>query len=286
MIGKTGTAGVFELPPGVLIVPMKAWPAPAQRYARRRGITDEQVDRWGVGHAAWGVLRGRIVFPIRTESGRFANYSARSYTGHDLRYRGASQDEHPDLGVPFGAEHWPSPEKRSAVVVTEGVINALACERAGAPNIAALDGSHLYAGAVSRVASFARIIIATDPDSAGDRIASELMAMARWASVERARIPSGEDAQSLGDERLAELLHEPLHGYRGDVPARPRGGSSRVGGLDPEMPGSHRPHRSRPRRSSAACVQAHLSRGALGRRRRSEGGGGATGDAGSDPPSA
>lgn len=128
--------GDFKLPAGVAFAPLASWPSEAAAYARSRGLTPEQVDRWEIGFAVEGMLRGRIVFPVRDMWGRIRSYSARSYAGSVMKYRTPDEREAADPAAVFGERHWPgrgsdeNPGSRGRVYVFEGAINALAGERA------------------------------------------------------------------------------------------------------------------------------------------------------------
>lgn len=208
----------FTLPKGVVgLGTPKTWVTPVKRYRKERGITSRQVRRWGIGYALHGWLAGRIVFPIRDAGGKLASYSARSFDGRKPKYKtpdvkpSKRQRESdvpfykPDLNIPFGAQHW---DGRDTIVVTEGVINALACERAGATNIAALDGSHIQRGQIMRIGTFNEVILASDPDTAGDKLAEELSILRRWCRFRRAMLPEGQDAATMRRDELTEALFD------------------------------------------------------------------------------
>lgn len=207
--------GAFRMPEGVVVKPLRQWPTPILRYVIARGITPEQVQRWRIGYAVDGRLHGRVVFPFHNEDGRLASYSARTYEDSTLRYRTPSEDkEHPDPAALFGPVHWPpvQPDGRrdGPLVVTEGAIDALACERAGAGAVAALSGSStvINPGKLARLSSFKEIVVATDPDRAGQRVWTQLQPLRRWATLHRARIPTGSDAAQLSKAELEAALWE------------------------------------------------------------------------------
>ena len=62
----------------------------------------------------------------------------------------------------------------------------------------------------AKLASFARVIAVTDPDAAGDKLAATIEEMIARHSTKffRLRLPSGRDAQDLGDQGLREHLNE------------------------------------------------------------------------------
>ena len=234
---------MFTLPSGVRVEPFDQWPEEPREYVRSRGIADWQIARWGIGWTPrrydemLNKLAGRIVFPVRTVSGKLISYTGRSYTGSARRFKEPSKSEGADLGAVFGERHWSS--KRKIVAVTEGAIDALAIERAFpySLSIGGIYGSQLAPGHIARLASFDTVIMATDPDRAGESVARELeLELRRWVRVLRLELPEGEDPASLSvkdPQALKEMLGLVLRGettdrYRQAMEARTRKGRRRT----------------------------------------------------------
>lgn len=199
--------GAFRIPTLVKgIGQFESWPTPAKRYALLRGMTAEQVARWGIGYAVDGRLRGRIVFPIRDERGVPQSYSARAFITstrtlslkEPARYLTPDDDENWVSAAIFGSEHWPVKSERELIVILEGALNALACELMGAKSIGALGGAHVEPTQMLRLATFPRALVLTDSDAAGERVAEELRAgLWRTTAIERATLPAGCDPASM-----------------------------------------------------------------------------------------
>ena len=253
----------FVLPREVVQLPLDRWVTPARRYVASRGITAEQVARWRLGYVVDGWLAGRIVFPFADECGVVGSWSARTFTG-GIKYLTPPEASAFDPAALFGPAYWTG--RRDVLVVTEGAIDALACERAGAPAIAALSGSALSPGQIARLATFGAIIVATDPDDAGERAAEALMALGRWCDVRRAKIPKGKDAASMQQSELRAALELPRHIAGQNVPARSRDCEERAGGGARPQRGQPRRLRSRAGHSSTVVVSVDLQRGSLGGR--------------------
>ena len=199
----------LTLPLGLLGGPLGQWVTPVRRYMQGRGITATQVMRWRILYATDGSMAGRIVFPLRDERGEWLSFHARSYADQEKRYKNASAADGFDPGAVFGLEHWPAVAARKAetVVLTEGTIDALACERAGANHICAVGGSQLHARQLLKLARWGRIVCATDGDAAGEKLANAVRGqLARTCTVVRAPIAKGEDAASMPVEALKEAL--------------------------------------------------------------------------------
>lgn len=215
VLPEVGASCGFRPPFGWKSKPFAEWPSGYQAYVLSRGISVGQVSRWQLGYAVDGRLASRLIFPCVSSEGRIVGYSARAIDGSQPRYLTPDPSENPDHTVLFGECHW---SDRSAVVVTEGAINALACERAGARNIASLSGSPLSPLDVSRkrpasvpesaliairkLSQFDRILLAVDPDKAGDKVFEAVRALGRWKTVTRVAIPEGQDAATLPREDL------------------------------------------------------------------------------------
>lgn len=186
--------GRVELPPWVERRPLDEWPGSARSYLVGRRVTAEQVARHGLGYALRGTLARRVVVPVVTH-GRLASWTSRSYCDETPRYITC---DHPSPGALFGEPHATGDE----ATVCEGTWSALALERAGWPSPLALLGVAVTAEKVRTLSRFRRLLVATDPDDAGDRAAAQL-ARALGDRVERWRLPESPD--DLDDDDLRRL---------------------------------------------------------------------------------
>lgn len=201
----------FKLPAEVRFGPLERWPGPARDYLAKRGIDAWQVERWGIGYAVEGRLRGRIVFVLRDARGRPQSYSARTFIGDERRFYEPDEHEGASPAAMFGEQHWSS---RFAVFVFEGAIKALAAEAAlpGA-NVAATTGSELRLLHPTKLATFEHVCLVGDDDKAGNKVSSQLATqLARHASTERLVLPRGLDADELPRGELSGILLTWLRG--------------------------------------------------------------------------
>lgn len=204
----------FRLPAGVEFGNFETWPSSARKYAQGRGITAEQVNHWGIGYSVEGRLAGRVIFPKRDNRGDFAGYSARTFVDAEPRYKEAEPWEKPRPQVMFGEQHWPLLSNRhfGKLYVLEGAINALAVERAAdyPCHVAVTSGSQLYPIHAAKLSVWGEIVLVTDPDDAGDKLAATIgSALARHVvegKIRRVTLPKGQDAASLSTEQLAETI--------------------------------------------------------------------------------
>jgi 5S rRNA maturation endonuclease (ribonuclease M5) len=199
----------FRLPEGVKFGPIEDWPTAAREYLLSRGIMEWQVARWGLGYSVEGRLKGRIVVVSRDARGRPLRYTARSFIDSPKRYLEPEPEERANQNAMFGEQHWPPnvPEERQLVFVIEGAINGLALE-AELPGVymAATAGSSMRGLYGTKLATFEHVCVMTDPDAAGDKLASDIAeTVSRHASISRLRLEEGYDQAKLRQLRPGEL---------------------------------------------------------------------------------
>jgi hypothetical protein len=197
----------LPLPAGVRVDrPFGRWPKPALRYARKRGLTLVQVAKWGLGYGFEGDMMGRLYLPVHDREERLINWNARAFAGQEAKYKNPTSKEGADKGAVFGQRYWPEDVSKETVVITEGELNALAFERVGAKYIGGLGGSDIDGKQWLRISRFGRILIATDGDMAGSRVAEQLRAgLVRWRQAERISFPARVDACDVYDDHPDKL---------------------------------------------------------------------------------
>jgi DNA primase len=196
----------FHLPQGVEFAPLFDWPMPASNYLHgKRGVTAEQVDRWGIGFARDGKLAKRIVFPWREASGKLLGYTARAYTPNEKRYLEPGEKEGAARGAVYGEEQWPPPgAARDTIVVVEGAIDGLAVERATGLPFGAACGSQFLPAHAAKISTFRRVIVASDPDAAGASFQAVIHgSLARWSTVIPIDLPIDAKGGRYDPARLA-----------------------------------------------------------------------------------
>jgi DNA primase len=201
----------YELPNGVRIPSLEGipWPAPFEKYLSSRNVTAEQIARWHIGFATRGKLAWRVVIPVHTR-GRLVAHVARAIFADRQRYdmpRNGAPGASPTMAL-FG-EPLLDPAL-PLLTIAEGAFSMLALERAGAPNPVALLGSDwsVEKATILSAAPWQHVLIATDPDMAGDRVARAISASFRMAKISRVRLDQSPDEseQVLLHERLREAL--------------------------------------------------------------------------------
>lgn len=203
-----------EVPADARFTPFDDWVTTAKRYAIKRGITRAQVQRWGIGFATGGYFASRLLLPTREHlTGRLINITGRKWSdGPGPKYLNSKELHGWDSSAIFGEQHWGPWLAGATLVLCEGELNALACERVGAQYVGALGGSTLDKEQVLKLSSFKKVIIAVDMDRAGTEVAEQLRGtLARWSRVQVVKFPDRRDPNDLQLE-APELLKELLWG--------------------------------------------------------------------------
>lgn len=214
-VERVGPPPAFTAPVDVMFAPLAEWPSPPREFLEKRGVTAAQVKCFRIGYAVSGRLAGRVVFP--TWKGKVMHsYMARDFTGHRKakRYLYPPSEDHPDLDVMFAEHTWPSSHGGETVIVHEGALNALAVHRVTFFYVTAIGGSDVRLAHVAKLATFSRVIVFTDSDEPGDRVAQELVtALCRHTDVRRVRLTpvvdergKTKDANDLPPDELRDFL--------------------------------------------------------------------------------
>jgi hypothetical protein len=186
-------------PIGVIVAPVDRWPQMAREYLDIRGITYEQAERWGLGYGKFGKYANRIFFPSYDSQHRLLNFTTRTYVDHSQKFKEPSEGSGAEKSAVFGEFFWPNREERRVVVASESAINVLASERE-VPEFShgAIFGSEVLPGHLLRFGSFDTILVASDPDEAGDKYFRAIRAgLVQLKRVERVEIPEGTDEADL-----------------------------------------------------------------------------------------
>lgn len=194
---------VFKLPIGTIIPgPGGEWYGPALDYlTETRRVPRWQIDKWGIGYAIRGRLRGRVVLPVYT-AGELVTYSARAFIGGIRRYDAGREvfGARPKRAV-FGEPFFDS--ELDTATIAEGAFSTLALERGGFPNPGGILSSEFTPGRARIFDRFERIVIATDPDKAGEKVAKFISVLGRRARVDRLELPASAD--DIPDDELADI---------------------------------------------------------------------------------
>lgn len=186
----------YSLPSGVKIPSLdgSVWHPAFLSYLRDREVTDEQLERWRIGYSTTGKLAWRVVIPVHTR-GRLVAHVARGIFEDRARYdmpRSTTPGAKPMMALLGEPLLDPS---LGVLTIAEGSFSMLALERAGAPNPVALLGSDWSTAKATILSSvpWKHVLIFTDPDMAGDRVAGAISGSFRKSKVSRVRMDQSPD---------------------------------------------------------------------------------------------
>jgi DNA primase len=175
-------------------------------YLAQRGIHPATAAEFGVGfYSGPGLMKGRIVVPIRNRHGQLVAYAGR-----------ALDDRPPKYKLPAGFRkalelfnlHRAVAAGGKTVIVVEGYFDCMRVHQAGFPCVVALMGSSLSAAQESGLrCHFEGIVLMLDGDAAG-RAANEAIAarLSGWLSVQVVRVPGGCQPDQLPPSAIRQLL--------------------------------------------------------------------------------
>lgn len=169
------------------------WPEAFAAYLERRQVTAAQTQQWHIGYATRGSLAWRVVIPVHTR-GRLVAHVGRAIFDDRRRYdmpwsNSGALPTFALLGEPLLDPSTP------VVTICEGSFSLLALQRAAAPNPVAILGSQWSVERAAILTSYPweHVIIATDPDEAGDRVARAISASFRKVKVSRLLLDQSAD---------------------------------------------------------------------------------------------
>ncbi len=174
-------------------------------YLRSRSITPYTAQTFGVGfYGGNGLLHGRVVIPIRDETGELVAYAGRVMDDSEPKYRfpaGFRKSQ-----VVFNLHR--ATHAGQQIVVVEGFFDTMKVHQAGHRNVVGLMGckmSDQQADLLSR--RFTQAIVMLDGDEAGRRgseaIAGRLSAKMTVAVV---NLPDGAQPDRLTSKEITQIL--------------------------------------------------------------------------------
>jgi hypothetical protein len=191
---------------------------PGAEYLARRGIPVELAVEAGVLFAPDWYGRPAVVFLLRDASGNIVGAQGRHTDGRE------NPKAHNSTNAGAGVFATPGAWEADTLILCEGPIDALSLAAAGFPAVALLGTS--YPNWLRRRSAFRRVLLAHDPDKAGDDAAGRLFPVLRsfGARPDRVRPEGANDwndlLQARGIEGLREaVLRELEAGASGPVPA-------------------------------------------------------------------
>lgn len=181
--------------------------AHALAYARERGLSDDAIERWQIGHAFddWRVvtnqlrklgysdedliaagiakrgdkggdiydaLRARLIVPIRDERGRAIALAGRTLKGDEPKWlNSAVSPIFEKSKTLFALDRAKDSIRKSGAVIVEGYLDAITAHEAGYTNVVAQMGTALTTAQVDLLRHPPKVVLALDGDAAGGRAA-------------------------------------------------------------------------------------------------------------------
>ncbi|MGH8526132.1 MAG: CHC2 zinc finger domain-containing protein [Gammaproteobacteria bacterium] len=184
----------------------------AHPYLEQRGIDRATAAEFGVGfYGAPGLMSGRIVIPIRNQSGEIVAYAGRALDRRLPKYKlPAGFRKALEL---FNIQRALATRSKTVIVV-EGYFDCLQVHQAGFPYVVALMGTSLSAGQERvLVEHFDRVVLMFDSDAAG-RAASRVISakLSEKCSVVLANLPDGAQPDQLSPTDIRDVIFESTRG--------------------------------------------------------------------------
>jgi len=188
-----------------------AWDATLQ-YFRSKGVAEKDLldagllterDESGEARKVYDRFRHRIMFPIRDERGRMAGFGARILNPDDVpKFLNSPQTPVFDKGrLLYGLDRARKQIRIvDQVVIVEGYLDVIALHAAGFSNVVSPMGTALTDHQLYLLKRFTqRIVLALDPDAAGDKATLRGLQIARQ-TMDRANEPVFDARGLLGYE--------------------------------------------------------------------------------------
>jgi DNA primase len=193
---------------------------PNHPYLLNRGFTPETIEHFGLGFCAKGLMKDRIVIPLRDDKAALVGYAGRVVddtliTDANPRYRFPSGRERQGIFYDFQKSRFlyngfalACQRKLRQIYVVESFTACWWLHQCGISNVVALMGascsSHQAKLLIELLVPHGLVTILTDGDEAGERCAvSVFMEVApyrrvRWAKLETGKQPTDFTADELG----------------------------------------------------------------------------------------
>ncbi len=143
----------------------------ARSYLKERGISAEMINTFSIGFAlprggVFQQFRNRIIFPIKTLSGRIAGFGGRALDDTGPKYLNTSETPVFTKGKNlFGLN---LARGKKTLIVVEGYFDAISLHQAGITNVVATLGTALTGDHLHLIRRFAeKVTLLFDPDRAG-----------------------------------------------------------------------------------------------------------------------
>ena len=171
----------------------------AFRFLRQRGITADDIIKYGIGFCKEGPYAERVIIPSFDELGRINYFIARSYKESERKYKNPPVAAKDAIGFELYI-NWDAP-----IILVEGIFDALTIKR----NVIPLFGKVLHDKLMKKLveSSVNRIYIALDNDARKDALKQAETLMSYGKEVYLVEM-EGKDANEIGFEKFLTNLEQ------------------------------------------------------------------------------
>ncbi len=190
------------------------------RRLRAEGRSDQEILEAGLAiqgsRGLYDRFRGRIVFPIRDETGRLVGFGARILEGEEAKYVNSPEGERFAKRRLLYLLHRAkgSIRSRGRAILVEGYLDAIRCHLSGFPEAVASLGTALTEEQAARLRRLCDLcLVCFDADAAGQAATLRGLSILLAAGIEVrvVRLPEGKDPDELlrmegGGKRFEEAI--------------------------------------------------------------------------------
>lgn len=171
----------------------------AFRFLRQRGITADDIIKYGIGFCKEGPYAERVIIPSFDELGRINYFIARSYKESERKYKNPPVAAKDAIGFELYI-NWDAP-----IILVEGIFDALTIKR----NVIPLFGKVLHDKLMKKLveSSVNRIYIALDNDARKDALKQAETLMSYGKEVYLVEM-EGKDANEIGFEQFLNTIEQ------------------------------------------------------------------------------
>ena len=179
-------------------------------YLTERGLSEETIIDFGIGHCSKGMMEGRIVIPIHNIKGEVMAYAG--------RFPGEPPDENTEkyklppgfrkMQELFNIDRASKEPADTPLIIVEGFFGCMKIHQAGYHNVVALMGSTMSLAQEEFIRRYSHVILMLDEDEAGRVARAEIAArLAKFAYVKiHAFGQEGQQPDKLTAEEMQQLV--------------------------------------------------------------------------------
>jgi len=171
-------------------------------YLEKRGVTKDEMEKWGMAVITDGRNLGWVLIPIY-QDGILRNYFMRNTFGEGKLY-----GEYPRRDLLAGLDY--ALDLSQPIYLSEGIFDALAVGRTGVQSVACLS-NRLLPEQLNRLKLYKKIIVVPDTDIRGIDLVESIGSLIHNREVMICKLPSHrKDAAECTDTELCQALSQEI----------------------------------------------------------------------------